>query len=166
MILARILTEKDFEQWNKVRAEALDFEPMAFGRSNADEQAHRERLFENNVNRDDRFIIGLFDEDTLVAIGGFYRHEPLKTFHKGTIWSVFVKPEHQGKGLGKKLMESILSEAKKMDDLESILIGVSSNNPRATSLYRSLGFIEYGREPNCLKHAGKYVDEILMHLEV
>ncbi|MGB1318510.1 MAG: GNAT family N-acetyltransferase, partial [Flavobacteriales bacterium] len=93
---------------------------------------------------------------------GFYRHEPIKTFHKGTVWSVFVKPEHQGKGLGRKLMERTLEEAWKMDGLETILIGVSSNNPPAISLYRNLGFTDYGREPNCLKHNGEYVDEILM----
>ncbi len=101
-MIARRLTESDFLEWNKVRAEALDFEPMAFGRSNADEEAHREQLFENNVDRDDRFIIGLFDGEKLIAIGGFFRHEPIKAFHKGTVWSVFVKPEFQGKGIGRK----------------------------------------------------------------
>lgn len=166
MVTARRLSLSDFEPWNKVRTEALDFEPMAFGRSNADEEPGRENLFKNNVGRDDRFIIGLFDEGNLIAIGGFFRHEPIKAFHKGTVWSVFVKPEYQGKGIGRKLMEEVIYEAKKMKGLESILIGVSSNNPKAISLYRNLGFIEYGREPNCLKHGWKYVDEILMHMPV
>lgn len=166
MVTARRLSFSDFGPWNRIRTEALDFEPMAFGRSNADEEAHREQLFKNNVDRDDRFIIGLFDGEELIAIGGFFRHEPIKAFHKGTVWSVFVKPEFQGKGIGRKLMEAIISEAKSMKGLESILIGVSSNNPPAIILYRNLGFVEYGREPNCLKHDGKYVDEILMHLPV
>ena len=166
MVSSRKLTLSDFGAWNKVRAEALDFEPMAFGRSNADEEAHREQLFKNNIGRDDRFIIGLFDGDTLIAIGGFFRHEPVKAFHKGIIWSVFVKPEYQGKGIGRKLMEVVLSEATVMDGLESILIGVSSNNPPAINLYKNLGFVEYGREQNCLKHDGKYVDQILMRMAV
>lgn len=166
MLNTRILGQSDFEQWNKVRTEALDFEPMAFGRSNEDEQPRRKPFFENNIDRDDRFILGLFDGEELIAIGGFYRHEPIKAFHKGTVWSVFVREQHQGKGLGRRLMEEVIAEAKKMKGLESILIGVSSNNPKAISLYRNLGFIEYGREPNCLKHNGNYVDEILMRMAV
>jgi ribosomal protein S18 acetylase RimI-like enzyme len=59
-------------------------------------------------------------------------------------------------------MHDTLKEAWKMDGLETILIGVSSNNPPALNLYKSLGFTDYGREPNCLKHEGNYVDEILM----
>ncbi len=162
MVHFRILGDEDFEQWNQVRTEALDAAPFAFGRSNKDELPTRAKLFANNTDRDDRFILGAFEEDELVGIAGFYRHEPIKTFHKGTVWSVFVKPKFQGQGLGRKLMESTLEEAWKMSGLESILIGVSSNNPPAINLYRNLGFQDYGREPNCLKHEGEYVDEILM----
>ncbi len=164
MILFRILEEDDFDQWNAVRTEALDLAPFAFGRSNEDELPTRDKLWENNIDRDDRFIVGAFDKEELVAIAGFYRHEPIKTFHKGTVWSVFVKPDFQGKGLGQKLMEETLRLAWEMDGLETILIGVSSNNPTAINLYKNLGFKDYGREPNCLKHNGEYTDEILMYM--
>lgn len=158
----RVLVDSDFDQWNKVRSQGLDVSPFAFGRSNEDELPTRERLFKNNINRDDRFILGLFLDGEMIGISGFFRHEPIKAFHKGTVWSVFVNPDFQGKGYGRKLMEETLKEAWKMDGLETILIGVSSNNPPAINLYRSLGFSDYGREPNCLKHEGNYVDEILM----
>lgn len=158
----RILGAQDFEQWNAIRTEALDNSPFAFGRSNEDEFAERDHRFKVNINRKDRFILGVFEDDNLIGIAGFYRHEPIKIFHKGTVWSVFVKPEYQGKGFGRKLMEETLREAWEMNDLEAILIGVSSNNPTAINLYRNLGFEDYGREPNCLKHNGEYVDEILM----
>ena len=162
MMTFRILTDGDFDQWNVIRTEALDTSPFAFGRSNSDEISERDHRFKSNINRTDRFILGVFEGDKLIGIAGFYRHEPVKVFHKGTVWSVFVKPEYQGKGLGRKLMEEILLEAWKMSGLETILIGVSSNNPPAINLYKNLGFEEYGREPNCLKHKGEYVDEILM----
>lgn len=165
MISFRKLTQQDFDQWNTVRTEGLDVAPFAFGRSNEDEMPIRERFFKNNINRDDRFILGMFADERLIGISGFFRHEPIKAFHKGTVWSLFVKPSHQGMGLGRKLMEETLKEAWKMDGLETVLIGVSSNNPSAIHLYRSLDFIEYGKEPKCLKHEGEYVDEILMYME-
>ena len=162
LISIRRLSESDFEEWNKVRSQGLDVAPFSFGRSNEDELPTREKLYQNNVGRDDRFILGLFTDDQLIGISGFFRHEPIKAFHKGTVWSVFVNPAFQGRGFGRKLMDETLKEAWKMDGLESILIGVSSDNPPAINLYRSLGFTDYGQEPNCLKHEGKYVDEILM----
>ncbi|MFT4544961.1 MAG: ribosomal protein S18 acetylase RimI-like enzyme [Bacteroidia bacterium] len=162
MFSFRILSDPDFEQWNAIRTEALEVAPFAFGRSNEDELPERDHRFKVNINRKDRFIHGAFDGEKLIGISGFYRHEPIKTFHKGTVWSVFIKPQYQGKGLGRKLMEETLLEAWEMADLETILIGVSSNNPTAFNLYKNLGFAEYGREPNCLKHKGEYVDEILM----
>lgn len=162
MVSFRILGDQDFEQWNAIRTEALDNAPFAFGRSNEDELAERDHRFKTNINRDDRFILGAFENDNLIGIAGFYRHEPIKTFHKGTVWSVFVKTASQGKGFGRKLMEETLREAWEMKGLETILIGVSSNNPTAINLYRNLGFEDYGREPNCLKHNGEDVDEILM----
>ena len=165
MISLRILINQDFEAWNAVRTEALDVAPFSFGRSNQDELPIRESFFRNNIDRDDRFILGMFLHDRLIGISGFFRHEPIKAFHKGTVWSVFVKPEFQRKGLGRKLMEETLCLAWKMSGLECILIGVSSNNPPAINLYKNLGFIEYGIEPNCLKHKGEYVDEILMRTE-
>lgn len=165
MVEFRILGENDFEEWNKVRSLGLDVAPFAFGRSNEDELPTRERLFKNNINRTDRFILGLFSDEQLIGISGFFRHEPIKAFHKGTVWSVFVNPDFQGKGHGRKLMDETLKDAWKMESLETILIGVSSDNPTAINLYRSLGFIDYGREPNCLKHEGKYVDEILMVMQ-
>jgi ribosomal protein S18 acetylase RimI-like enzyme len=158
----RVLIDSEYEAWNAIRTDALDVAPFAFGRSNEDEATERTHRFASNINREDRFILGAFDGDELIGIAGFYRHEPKKTSHKGTIWSVFIKPNWQGKGLGRNLMEETLLEAWKMADLETILLGVSSNNPTAFNLYKNLGFVEYGREPNCLKHKGEYVDEILM----
>lgn len=158
----RVLVDSDFMAWNTIRTEALDASPFAFGRSNEDEMPERENRFKSNINRKDRFILGAFDRNELVGIAGFYRHSPIKTFHKGTVWSVFVKPNWQGRGLGREIMKRTLKQAWEMDGLETILIGVSSNNPPAINLYRSLGFTDYGKEPNCLKHEGDYVDEILM----
>lgn len=158
----RKLKSDDWEQWNVVRTEALDAAPFAFGRSNEDELPTRKGKFESNINRDDRFIIGAFDQGEMIGISGFFRHEPIKTFHKATVWSVFVKPKFQQRGLGRKIMEETLRLAWQMNGLEIILIGVSSDSLAAFQLYRSLGFAEYGREPKSLKYNGSYSDEILM----
>lgn len=154
----------DFDKWNVMRTMALDEDPVSFGSSNEDEIPKREALFKRNTEELDHFIIGLFDGEELIGIAGFYRHNYLKVKHKGTVWSVFVRPEHQGIGLGRKLMEGLLENAFVIDGLEQILIGATANNFAAIGLYKNMGFKEYGREPRCLKFEGEFYDEVLMVL--
>ena len=164
-ITFRNLAQTDFDQWNTIRTIALDIAPVAFGSSNKDEIPVRKEMFKRNMEKPDHFILGTFNDDELIGIGGFYRNEQVKVKHKGTIWSVFVHPDFQGNGIGRKLMSGILRGAFEIEGLERILIGASANNPAAIELYKSLGFQQYGTEPKCLKHEGKYYDEVLMVLD-
>jgi RimJ/RimL family protein N-acetyltransferase len=163
-MMVRKLTWDDFENWNALRTMALDEDPVSFGSSNEDETPKREALYKRNLEEPDHFIVGLFDDEEIIGIAGFYRHNYLKVNHKGTVWSVFVPPEHQGKGLGRKLMEGLLKNAFVINGLEQILIGATANNAAALGLYKNLGFKEYGREPRCLKFEGEFYDEVLMVL--
>lgn len=70
----------------------------------------------------------------------------LKTIAAGTwyISAVAVYPEHQGKGLGKRLLveaENIARAARR----DRITLMVGSFNPRAYDLYARTGFKEWGR---------------------
>lgn len=165
MMLLRKLTLADFDDWNSMRTMALDVAPIAFGASNEDEIPKRKEFFERNIEMPDHFILGMFIENRLIGIAGFYRHNQLKVRHKGTIWSVFVHPDFQGQGLGRKLMQEIIAIIFSIGGMERILIGASSVNPTAINLYKSLGFEEYGYEPRCLIHDGNYYDEVLMVLD-
>jgi len=158
----RNLVQTDFEEWNAIRTMALDVAPVAFGSSNIDEIPVRKDMFKRNMEQPDHFIVGVFHETDLIGIGGFYRFNQLKHKHKGTIWSVFVHPNLQENGIGRKLMLDILKRAFEINGLERILIGAESTNMPAVKLYRSLGFKVYGTEEKSLKHEGKYFDEVLM----
>lgn len=161
----RKLIQSDFDQWNAMRSLALDVAPSSFGASNEDEEPHRKELFERNITSQGHFILGVFDDNELIGIAGFYRSHQPKVRHKGTVWSVFIRPDHRGKRIGKMLMVELILNAFEFDGLEQILLGASAGNQVAISLYKSLGFKEYGCEPRCLKIEGNYFDELLMVLE-
>ncbi|MDT7830373.1 GNAT family N-acetyltransferase [Pricia sp. S334] len=59
--------------------------------------------------------------------------------HRGMIEDVVVDTEHRGKGIGRKLMEKLLEEAKKRN-LNSVLLFSGHHRKAAISLYKSLGF--------------------------
>ena len=59
--------------------------------------------------------------------------------HRGMVEDVVVDAEHRGKGIGRKLMEKLLEEAKHKN-LDSVLLFSGHHREAAISLYKSLGF--------------------------
>jgi ribosomal-protein-alanine N-acetyltransferase len=55
-----------------------------------------------------------------------------------------ISPDHRRKGIGEKLMEKVLWEAKERD-CKSIVLSVRESNQAAINLYAKFGFIEVGR---------------------
>ena len=73
----------------------------------------------------------------------------------------------RGQGLGRILMESVLTEAARtIERLKIIVLQVKAPNTLAHALYEKLGFKEYGRLPNGSSQNGELVDEILMYKNV
>ncbi len=59
--------------------------------------------------------------------------------HRGMVEDVVVHTEHRGKGIGRKLMETLLQEAKKRN-LDSVILFSGHHRKAAIGLYKSLGF--------------------------
>ena len=55
---------------------------------------------------------------------------------------MYIKPEYQGKGVGKMLMKSVLEEAKTMNYKTIKLDTLGPKMPAAVGLYKSFGFKE------------------------
>jgi len=73
----------------------------------------------------------------------------------------------RGKGLGRLLLETTIQEAtKELKGLRMIELSVFANNEIAIKLYESCGFKEVGRIPEKISHKGRYVDEIVMYLQI
>lgn len=59
--------------------------------------------------------------------------------HRGMVEDVVVDTAHRGKGIGRKLMEKLLEEAKHKN-LDGVLLFSGHHREAAISLYKSLGF--------------------------
>jgi RimJ/RimL family protein N-acetyltransferase len=105
-------------------------------------------------------IVGAFDGDVLVGIGGISREARDKLNHKALLWGMFVVSEAQGRGFGRAIVEALIAEAGGL--VRSLHLTVVGDNVRARSLYESCGFTIYGREPQSVRQNDVYVDEILM----
>jgi len=78
-------------------------------------------------------------------------------------FGITLSPGARGQGIGKLLMNLVISESqKKLPGLRIITLNCFANNKIALNLYRSLGFTEYGCLPHGLFYHDSFVDEVMM----
>lgn len=58
----------------------------------------------------------------------------------GEVISIYLLPDHMGKGYGKRLMKSVIAELKKLG-YEDVFLWVLEENERARRFYENFGFV-------------------------
>ncbi|MFZ5817629.1 MAG: GNAT family N-acetyltransferase [Bacillota bacterium] len=161
----RRLEPGDWEGYRSLRLEALHLAPEAFLADLEDEVTRPPEHWRSGLAPDpDRLVLGAFLEGRLVGMGGLRREKPKKIRHKAGIWGVYVSPVARGLGLGRRLMERLIAEAREMEGLLQVTLTVAGPNQTARDLYLSLGFRVYGTEPRAVREGDRFLDDDLMVL--
>lgn len=94
----------------------------------------------NELLKDNRNLIFVIcrEKDTVAGIALMATYKVISG-HKGMIEDVVVDQNFRAKGIGRKLMEKLLEEAKKQH-LDEILLFSGHHRTAAIHLYKSLGF--------------------------
>jgi ribosomal protein S18 acetylase RimI-like enzyme len=111
------------------------------------------------------FYLGAFDSD-LAGMVYFRRDEGIKNQHKGYILSMYVRPESRGLGIGKALLQEVITQERRLSGLEQLHLSVVTSNEAARSLYRAMGFQVCGTILQAMKEGEQYWDEELMVLRL
>ncbi|HEV7647965.1 MAG TPA: N-acetyltransferase [Actinophytocola sp.] len=102
--------------------------------------------------------------DGRVEATGQWRRGPRPIFeHAADVTKVMVHPAARGLGLG-GLVVSGLVERARAAGLETLTLGVRGNNHGTIDLYRSLGFLEWGRLPNVIEVGADRYDDVRLYL--
>jgi ribosomal protein S18 acetylase RimI-like enzyme len=166
----RQLTEADAEIFRALRLHGLRESPRAF--TNSYEEYVQQPLdrtaqrFRDQVNSRVNFTLGAFVDQQLIGCVAFFRETALKTQHKGSIVSLYVRPEYRSQGIARALLTEAIDRARRLPDLEQLLLGVMETQTTAKHLYESLGFVVYGREPRAVKIGDEFFDEEFMVLKL
>ncbi|MBK7985521.1 MAG: GNAT family N-acetyltransferase [Ignavibacteria bacterium] len=156
-IIIRRVRIDEAAQFRDLRLASLQETPDAFASSYEEEEHWTAEFYaERQRSQPDNFIIGAFDNTTLVGMVGFFRERFRKTRHVGIIWGMYVRPEYRRQNIGEKMLHYLLDEARTVQGIEQVHLGVVSTIYPAKSLYEKCGFQLFGEEKNAMKDQGKY----------
>ncbi|QGU10963.1 GNAT family N-acetyltransferase [Leclercia sp. J807] len=79
--------------------------------------------------------------------------------------SVYVHPDHQGKGIGRALMEQLIVEARRIGK-HVMVAGIEAQNHASVHLHETLGFVTTGQMPQVGTKFGRWLDLTFMQLQL
>ena len=137
--------------------------PEAFASSHEEELSTPLTEIERRLEpKSDSAVFGAFEGETLCALVGLQREQMAKLAHKAFIWGMYVAPEVRTQGVGSKILGHALQYATTVLGVRQVNLGVNTKNKAAVSLYRKLGFVQFGLERGFLLVSGKLHDEYQM----
>lgn len=109
-------------------------------------------------------MFGSFVDDELAATAAVSRAGQFpSSHHKMVMWGVFTSPRYRRRGLSRKLVETALQHA--FDSgVHRVNLQVYVPNKSAVTLYKAIGFVEYGIESEAVCLDGRYHDGVHMTL--
>ncbi len=186
-ITIRRIRPEDAEALRALRLEALRDYPLAFTADLAENEARSPASWREQAARcagrapevataaeaaptppaaDAPEVIMLADGGgRLAGMTGVSVPKSAKLGHAGTIWGVYVRPEFQGRGTARRLLEACVDWARARS-LVTLRLSVVVGNDAAKRCYERCGFAVYGIEPLAVRWEGRLYDETLMSLRL
>ena len=79
--------------------------------------------------------------------------------------SVYVHPDHQGKGVGRALLAELIEEARRRGK-HVMVAGIEAQNAASLHLHETLGFVTTGQMPQVGTKFGRWLDLTFMQLQL
>ena len=165
----RRLEPRDAPAFHALRLRALREHPEAFTSSWEEEkdkpvEAAARRLDAADAAAPVKFW-GAFLGPLLVGMVGLDRETRAKNRHKATLVAMYVAPEAGRRGIGRRLVNALLAEARACG-IASLLLTVTHGNQGARELYARMGFFTFGIEPDAVRVDGRSHAKEHMYLQV
>ncbi|MBB3118331.1 GNAT family N-acetyltransferase [Pseudoduganella violacea] len=154
------LSLPDAAAFQDLRVYALRESPAAFGSSLEEEQERPQASTEAFLSA--AAIFGAFADGALLGTAALLREPRQKESHRAALIGVYVRPEQRGRGLARRLAQTVVDHARSLPDLRLLTLDVTETNTQAIALYESLGFQRYGVLPEATCVDGVFYGQVEM----
>jgi ribosomal protein S18 acetylase RimI-like enzyme len=113
----------------------------------------------------DSVLVTAVEDGRLRALGYWRRYRRPTHHPHADIEKVAVDPGHQGRGLGRQVMTSLIAAARQAG-VEVLTLDFRGDNVRAAALYQSLGFRQYGRLERFVAFGDRRWDKLFYALDL
>ena len=161
-----LLTPDDTARYAEVRRAMLAESPRAFTADPASDPGCDAGAMATRLRGPGQAIVAAKLGDEIVGAAGLARETRSKLAHRALLWGVWVRPEARGRGLGERIVSRAIDEARAWSGVRQVVLIVCTAQREAVALYRRLGFVEWGVEPDVVQVDGVFYDEMHMHLEL
>jgi L-amino acid N-acyltransferase YncA len=97
----------------------------------------------------------------ILGFGLLRAYNPFPTFSQTAEITYFIKPGYTGRGIGKRILDSLLAKATEKG-FTSIIASISSLNEGSINFHKKNGFVECGRLREIGNKRGKTFDVVYM----
>ena len=98
-----------------------------------------------------------------VAYGTFGVFRAWEAYKFSVEHSIYVHVNHQGKGIGKKLLAALI-EAAKEGGFHTMIAGIDASNQKSCDFHAQFGFVEAGRIKDAGYKFDRWLDLVFMQL--
>jgi ribosomal protein S18 acetylase RimI-like enzyme len=156
----RRLATTDWEAFRDLRLSALKADPLAFGSTLERESAYPEDRWRNwaeggALGGESATFVAEAAPGRLVGMAGAFSDKG--EYH---IWGMWVSPEFRSRGVGRKLLDQVLSWAQSSNPSREVCLDVNPVQAAAIQLYERRGFRPTGKSSALGHHAPAVVQEM------
>jgi RimJ/RimL family protein N-acetyltransferase len=165
MHIAR-LTASDAPAYRELMLEAYEQAADAF--TSTVEERSREPLswWERRIASPDGLseCFGAFVENSLVGTVTLEYSMKPKTRHSALLIGMYLRPANRGSGAAGALVNAAIAAAVARPEVLSLRLTVTEGNEPAIRLYKSVGFIAWGTEPQAIRTPSGFKGKVHMSL--
>jgi RimJ/RimL family protein N-acetyltransferase len=127
-----------------------------------EEKIWLENQYQANKKKEQIYLKAMVNEQLIGAVHaqrGIFRNQD------NTTLGIAIANQWRGKGLGRLLLQEMITRVEHIWHPKNIYLNVVSSNTHARRLYESLGFRLIARLPRWYEYNGKYLDEFILLLD-